>query len=248
MRLWNLLWARPTSVIATISLMVVLAFPSLTGRSDWSWTWIGVLFAFIVFHSIVGWVQERSTLNRLGYNYEGILRRTLHLVSDLAELTGDRFDLWMVDLYVPRYSWKLSTDWPFVLEKQLVRALSVALTDVSKAPVTIDLKHDLFGPCFSQSESRLWWDINLAELNGARQNHWHRLRDPINAKLRTMFGAVSIQPIVDSVGKDCRGLLIVHTVNDPEIATKALSGLTQSRGRRHLAGAREGIHVHLVKR
>ena len=63
MRLWNLLWARPTSVIATISLMVVLAFPSLTGRSDWSWTWIGVLFAFIVFHSIVGWVQERSTLN-----------------------------------------------------------------------------------------------------------------------------------------------------------------------------------------
>ena len=227
--------------------MVLLAFSSLTGRSNWPWLWIGGLSAFIVIHSIVGSVRERSIVNRLGRNYEGILRRTLHLVSDLAELTGGRFDLWMVDLYLPRYSWKISGEWPFVLKKKLVRTLSVSLTDVSKAPVTIDLNHDLFGPCFSQSKSRLWWDINLAELNGARQNHWRRLGDPINTKLRTMFGAISIQPVVDSVGNDCRGLLIVHTVNDSEIATKALSGLTQSRGRRHLAGAREGIHVHLAK-
>ena len=244
MRWWKFVWAKPTSVIATIVLTVVLAFGSLTGRSNWPWSWIVALSAFIVLHSIVGWVLER---NRLGRNYEGILRRTLHLVADLAELTGGRFDLWMVDLYLPRNLWKLSAQWPFVGERKLVRALSVALTDVSKAPVTIDLNHNLFGPCFTRSESRLWWDINLAELDGARQNHWYHLADPINRELRTIFGAISIQPVVDSVGKDCRGLLIVHTVNDPEIATTALSGINQSRGRRHLAGAREGIHVHLAK-
>ena len=56
---------------------------------------------------------------------------------------------------------------------------------------------------------------------------------------------ISIQPVVDSVGKDCRGLLVVHTVNDPEIATTALTVLTQSQGRRRLARAREGIHSSL---
>lgn len=225
--------------------MVALALPSLTGRSDWSLWWIVGLSAFIVLHSFVGWVRERSIFSRLGRNYEGVLRRTLHLVSDLAELTGGRFDLWMVDLYLPRNSWKLSAHWPFVVERKLGRALSVALTDVSKAPVTIKLNHDLFGPCFSQSESPLWWDIDLAELDGASQNYWHQLKDPINSELRTMFGAISIQPVVDSVGKDCRGLLVVHTVNDPEIATTALTVLTQSQGRRRLARAREGIHSSL---
>ena len=246
MRWWNFLWGEPTLVISSIILTVVLAIAGLRRPSDWPWVWIFTLFGFIVLHSIVGWVRKRSIFNRLGRNYEGILRRTLHLVSDLAELTGSRFDLWMVDLYLPRYSGNLSAHWPFVVERKLVRALSVALTDVSKAPVTIDLDDELFGPCFLQSESRLWWDNDLAEPNGEDQNQWHQLEQPVNSQLRTRFGAICIHPVVNGVGNDCRGLLVVHTISDPEIATKALSVLIQSRGRRRLAGAGEGIHAHLT--
>lgn len=238
MRWWNVLWARPTSVFASVLLAVALA-------SEWPLLWTATFSVFIVLHSLIGWVRQSYYLNRLRRNYDGILRRTLHLVSDLAELTGGRFDLWIVDLYLAKYSRHLSTHWPFVAEKKLVRGLSVTLTDVSKAPITIDLEHELFGSCFRRSESQLWWDINVSDLDGVTQNHWHQLHAHNNHKLRKVFGAMSVQPVVDSNGRKCRGLLVVHTINDPEIATKALSVLAQSKGRRRLARAREGIHSAL---
>lgn len=235
----DLLWGRPTLVIATVGLTI------LVGNLDQSLSWILGLACFIVLHSIVNWRRDRGVSGRLGRNYEIVQRRVLRLIADLSDLTAREFDLWMVDLYVPRRSMALSTCAPFVTKKNLVRELSLALTDVRVLPPEIELNHIFFGPCFSGSQSGIWWDDNLVGASMGDNNKWHEIDNVVNDELGEMFGVICVNPIVDGLGKQCRGLLIVHTKPDSEITTKALGALTQSEGIRRLAGACEDIHSYI---
>lgn len=236
---WSgLLWGRPTLVMATIGLTLI----GFSKDTDRPWEFILGLAAFIVLHSIVNWRRDRNVSGRLGRNYEIVQRRVLRLIADLSDLSAREFDLWMVDLYIPRRSLALSVRAPFVIKKKLVRELSLALTDVRPLPPEIDLNHIFFGSCFTKSQSGIWWDINLVGVSMGDNNKWHEIDSVVNDKLGEMFGVICINPIVDGLGKQCRGLLIVHTKPDSEIATKAHGALTQSEGIRRVAGACEDIH------
>ena len=239
----DLFWGRPTLAIATVGLTLA----GLTGNLDRRWPWILGLACFIVLHSIVNWLRERSTSGRLGRNSEIVQRRVWRLISDLSDLTAREFDLWMVDLYLPQTSMGFSTSFPFVSKKKLVRKFSLALTDVRPLPPEMELNHMFFGPCFSNAQPRIWWDVNLVGSSIGDDNWWYHLDKVVNDKLREMFGAIRVNPIVDSLGKQCQGLLIVHTKSDAEVATKALGALTQSEGIRRLAGACEDIHSQIRK-
>ena len=239
----DLLWGRPTLVIATVGLTLV----GLTGNLDRPWSWILGLACFIVLHSIVNWLRERSISGRLDRNYEIVQRRVLRLIADLSDITAGEFDLWMVDLYLPRTSFALSTCVPFVTKKKLVRELSLALTDVRTVPLEIELTHIFFGPCFDKAQPGIWWNVALVESSIGDNNRWHELDDVVNDELGDTFGTISVNPIVDGLGKDCRGLLVVHTRLDSEVATKALGVLTQLKGMRCLAGACHDIHSQMAK-
>ena len=48
-----------------------------------------------------------------------------------------------------------------------------------------------------------------------------------------------------NLGRDCRGLLVIHAKRDAEIVTKALGALTEPEGKRRIATACVDIHNHL---
>ena len=235
----NLLWSRPTLVLATVGLTL------LVGSRDQPLSWTLGLAAFIVVHSLATWWRARSLPVRLGHNYDRLLRRVLRLIADLSDLTAREFDLWMVDLYVQRTSVVPSTSHPYLIRKRLVRQLSLALTDVRALPSEIELTHAFYGPCLSKSQPGIWWDNSLVSSTKASNNKWFEVGSAVNDELRQTAGMISVNPIVDGLGQNCRGLLVVHTRSDSEIATKALGVLTQSEGLRRLSGACEDIHSYL---
>ena len=235
MNWFNILFSRPTLVFATLALTVA----EFIGTADRPWDWIVGLCIFILIHETVNWRKEKNISNRVIRNYENILRRMLRLIADLSDLAADEYDLWMVDLYVHRSS-------------KLVRALSIALKDVRMPLREIQLNHELFGRCFKKSREGLWWNVELIppSVNTSQsENHnsWNQLHDSVNNELKKIYGVIRIYPIVDTLGENCLGLLVVHTKCDSETATKALGALTHSTGTRRLAEACHDIHDQMKK-
>ena len=236
---WDLLWSRPTSVAATAGLAVA----GLVGNSERPWIWILGFATFMITHEIVNFRRTRNISNRLGRKYEIVQRRMLRLISDLSELTAREFDLWMVDLYLPPSSFTPSARSRVVVK--LTRELSLTLTDARAVPTDIGLDHALFGRCFGESCSGLWWDIDL-KMSSSGNNLWHTFHEVVNNRLQETYGVISVNPVVDDLGRDCRGLLVVHTKRDSEIATKALGVLTEPKGIRRLAEACHDIHREIA--
>ena len=245
MRWPDLLWGRVTLAIATVALAVAGSIE----QTQRPWTIFGPA-GFIILHAFVNWLRERRLASRLGRNYEEIQRRVLRLIADLSVFTGHAFDLWMVDLYLPRWSLlvlsrgSLSFAKP---KKRFVRELSLALTDVRTVPLEIEMSHGLFGLCFAQPQPRLWWDRSLAQTHTEANNFWDELDHSVNVKLKETYGVISVNPVADSLGRDCLGLLVVHTKRDSEVATKALGVLAESGGMRGLAEACHDIHGRLAR-
>ena len=230
---------RPVVVVAT----VVLALLGVIGNPNRPWVWIlAVACALVVaLFEIMAWRQEAGAGSHLGQNYEMVLSRVLTLISDLSDLTAREFDLWVVDLYLPRqaFAW-------FRRDRvgELELSMHVTLTDVRIVPSRIEPCH-FFGRCFADSQPKLWWDIRLEPSSG--ENSWQSLNGGDNNKMAESYGVVSVNPIIDNLGRECRGLLVVHAKRDPEIVTKVLGVLQQPEGRRRMAAACLDIHGHLRK-
>lgn len=58
-----------------------------------------------------------------------------------------------------------------------------------------------------------------------------------NARLAAVYGALSVAPLVDQLGKKCVGVLVVHVAPEPDRALRALGALTTPEGRRRLNNA-----------
>lgn len=235
---WSgLILGRPIKVVAT----VILAFLGVIGSLGWPWVWILALgcCVVIVLHELMINRWERSRSNRLGRSHGIILDRVLTLIADLSDLTAREFDLWVVDLYLPQRSSILSRKHV----RKLELSLHIALTDVRNVSNKIDLDHDFFGPCFNEHRSELWWDVALAP--SSEENCWERLDDSNNDHIRKEYGVISVNPVIDNLREDCRGLLVVHAARDAEIVTKVLGALTHPEGKRRVATACVGIHNYL---
>ena len=239
----DLLWGRVTLAVATVG----LAIAGSVGDSDRPWAWIFGLAGFVVLHAFMGWFRDRKFSSRVRRNYEEIQTRVLHLISDLSNLTAHEFDLWMIDLYMPKSFFVLSIHSPFFSKTKLVRELSMALTDVRRVPLEIDVSHELFGSCFVHSRPGLWWDQTLAQAHIEEKNLWYELEEGVNDELQKTYGIVSVNPVVDALGRHCFGLLVVHTRRDSVVATKALGALAQPEGVRRVVGACRDIHGQLAK-
>ena len=231
--------SRPIVVAAT----VVLAVLGVIGNpSKWG-VWIlaiGCAVAVIVVEVVV-WRQEVGMESRLGPNYEVVLSRVLRLISDLSDLTAREFDLWVVDLYMPRRSFAW---FPSRRIHELALSMHVTLTDVRTVPSRIRLDH-FFGRCFARGLPKLWWNITLAPTSA--ENCWGCLDWRDNVGMAENYGVISVNPVVDNLGRECRGLLVVHAKRDAETVTKVLGVLQQSEGRRRMAAACVDLHGYLRK-
>ena len=239
MRRLGLFSSSSLAVVATVT----LAFLGVIGNPSQPLVWgiASVCAVVVVLLEVVRWRQERNISNRLGKKYEEIVGSVLRLIADLANLTAYEFGLWVIDLYVPRTSFIASRR---ACTTRLERSLSIALTDVRPVPGEFALGDPLFGHCFTTSRPRLWWNIHLKE--SSDDNDWCRLGEADNNQLRRWYGVVSANPVSNSLGMDCRGLLVIHAGDDAEIVTKVLGALRQPEGQRRVTAACRHIHSQLT--
>ena len=238
---WStLLWTRPIRVVATIGLTISLSI----GNSNLPWPWILSFAAIIVVHEIGTCLRGRRSSNRLELQYETVHGRVLRLIADLAELAGGKFDLWVVDIYLPGPLLSFLTGRRSVVT--LVRELSLGLTDVRDVPLKVSANEGLFSVSFAESSRQLWWNSELAP-SSSGENQWNKLSEVENNKLSVNYGAVSVNPIVDHLRKKCIGLLVIHVKPDAEIVTTAVGVFTASAGERRLVEACNDIHKELGK-
>ena len=238
---WStLLCSRPIRVVATIGLTISLSI----GNSNLPWPWILFFAVTIVVHEIGTYLRERRSSNRLGLQSETVHRRVLRLIADLAELAGARFDLWVVDIYLPRPSLFFPKGRRSV--GKLVRELSLGLTDFRDVPLKVAANRGLFGGSFTESSRQLWWNSELAP-SSSGENQWDKLSEVENNELRGNYGAISVNPIVDHLRRKCIGLLVIHVKPIAEIATTAVGVFTASAGERRLVEACNDIHKEIGK-
>lgn len=241
MNLLVLLWSRPVRVAATVGLTV------LSIGEDFK-PWVFLLAGFIVLHECVQYVRDRRSSLR---GNELVQRRIMRLIADLAELSGDKYHLWVTDIYIPKYfvdgiggAMRLVQTKLLRHDRRvvaLVRELSFALKDVREVPREVGGDNRLFGVSFRQKERRVWWDHNMVQIE-SDVNQWCELTVQENRELSSRYGAISINPIVDPLGNDCRGLLVVHVARDSEISTTAAGVFSQDQGQVRLSQACNDIH------
>ena len=242
MNLLALLWSRPIRVAATVGLTVLSIGEEFK-------PWVFLLAGFIVLHEFVQYVRDsRSSLR----GNELVQRRIMRLIADLSELAGDKYHFWVTDIYVPKFLTGGIGDAMRIVQTKilghdrrvvaLVRELSFALKDVREVPREVDGDNRLFGGSFRQRERRVWWDQNVVQIASDINNQWCELTMQDNQQLSGRYGAISINPIVDSLGNDCRGLLVVHVARDSEISTTAAGVFSQDQGQIRLSQACNDIH------
>ncbi len=173
--------------------------------------------------------------------YKAVLGRALSLLADLGHLTGGEFEVWVVDLYLPRSSYLL---WPPGRQRGLRLELRATLTSASAQRTDAPIENAIIGSTFAECRPALWWDGRLAR--SSEENDWSRLDQMSNDELvRKDYGVISAHAVTDNVGADCRGVLVVHVEHDAEVVTKVLGALQQRRGKRTIERACQDIFNHL---
>ena len=219
-------------LLRTIAAVFLALFP-ITGIVP-PWWLITLLGVSLISIELVSTRIEKS----VSATMQIVQHRALRVIADLASDIGSRFDLWVVDVYIPKWRWDRTRG----LQKRIERVLSLTLSDTQNAPVEVNVsgEHPL-ARCYAQTEQLTWWNSNLKptlEVESAESCS----RDE---QLSRTYGAVSICPIVNNAGHDSRGLLVVYTKPDPELVTTAVGVLRSSRGRRRITEACNDMHSQL---
>ena len=254
MRTGGFVWSRVTATVATVGLALVglggdaLKSGQLRDIVEDNRPWVMIVLAsFLIVHSYKNWRREKAHSRRLAGDIESIQSNVLHLISDLSELVGKQYHLWVVDLYIKQSITSWSHRWPFVIGKILEKKLSVSLNDVSDMPARISREDELFGEFISEIDPKVWWDCELVETYVDIQNAAANLSELANNNLKKRYGVVKIWPITDDLKNDCKGVLVIHAKRDAEAATAALGVLAGGQGDRLCFRAIQNIHGQLRK-
>lgn len=208
---------------------MVLAVASAVGGENRPWAWIIGSAGFIVIHTTVSASRERSIVRRLGRNYDQVQRRAVLVISDLGQLSGDQFGLWMVDVYLSKIHWAFTARAPFLLrERVLSREISVSLVDARSQPPLLDKQAGPHGKCFHENKSLLW--INEKIHGKTPDNAWAAMEPSTNEELSESYGVLNVSPLVDQLGRGCVGVLAIHVKPEGEVILKALGALRSPHG------------------
>lgn len=228
----DVVWGKVALAIAT----AVLAVASAVGGDKRPWGWILGSAAFLIVHTAVNAARDQSIVRRLGRDYDRVQLRAVQVVADLGQLAADRFDLWMIDLYLPEWRWSIGRKRPFLhRERELRRQLSVSLVDARPQPPIVDLTVGPHGECFTSERPLMWFDDT--QHDPSPDNTWPRYDPARNADLATVYGVLSLSPLTDQLGRTCIGVLAVHVEPERDTAVRALGALQSPEGRRRIHNA-----------
>lgn len=228
--LGRVIWG--TSSLAVAVLVLTVASASMASGRWWA---IVPAATFIFVHTVVRAVRERTMESRLGRDYDRVLHRLLRLLADLSELAGDRYELWMVDLYLPDDSWHLKRDrWWVQRESELSRELSISLLDSRPQPSRVAIVETPHGDCYNSSAPHLWSTHRTAEDDVSPPGF---TSVAATDELERNYGILLLAPLVDQLGRNCRGVMAVHVAPEADAVLQAHGALTSARGLRSVQDA-----------
>lgn len=198
------LFGKVTLAIATVLLAIactVMIWPLMIGSA-----------VFWIFHTIVNTAHDKNIVSRLGRNHDRVQRRVTQLISDLGLLS--KFEIWMVDIYLPIKRWTLSSELFFVKRNLVLsRQLSVSLNDTFPRPQP-EYSSGPFVECFEEARQhgtakQLLW-INQSLYGRYPANTSTVLYSSTEFDPRDVYGVLCVAPLVDELSKKCLGILAIH--------------------------------------
>lgn len=220
------LFGKVTLAIATVLLAIactVMLWPLIIGSA-----------AFLIVHTIVNTAHDKNIVRRLGKNYDRVQRRVTQLLSDLGQLS--RFDIWMIDIYLPVWRWSFSQK-PLFLNRNRVlsRQLSVSLIDSLHQPPLVDSSSGPYLQSFEETRPLFWFDKEQHEDHPAEASlAFYGMEKP---DLRNTYGVLSVFPLVDQLNKNCTGILAIHVKPEQDTTLTALGVLQTEQGRYRISNA-----------
>ena len=161
-------------------------------------------------------------------------------IADLGAVSGDNYDFWIIEIYLLQWTWT-STG----LAKRLVRQPPMALTDVQTLPAEIPTSGDgAFATSFRTRKPAVWWDLQF----GPSPTNYDSYTTQFAHDQTAAYGAISVSPLADNTGRDCRGVLVVQTKPDPVHVAAAVGVFRSPEGRRRIADTCHDIYVALASR
>lgn len=239
-------WGRLLWGPWTIGAAVLILSLASAATGDNRWWWITPAAIFVFAHTIVRAVSDQSVTQRLGQDYDRVLHRVLRLVADLADLAGEKYELWMVDLYLPSNSWHLRRQrWWLHRTTALSRELSISLADSRPQPPAVSLSGTPHGDCYTRAHRLMWRTSAVSE--GNLPAGVAAVSDDGSVMLENGYGVLLLAPLVDQLGKHCNGIMAIHVGPDTESALQARGVLTSARGLRKIEDACTEINGFLQR-
>ena len=200
------------------------------------WWWLVLPGAFIVGSEWVSGWRDRKRNAVL----QVVDQRIVRAIADLGAVSGENYDFWIIEVYLLQWRWI----WRGPARK-LVRQPPLALTYVQALPAEISVSgDDAFATSFKTRKPTLWWNLQL----GPSPEQHEPYTEEFASDQKAVYGAISVSPLVDGAGRDCRGVLVVQTKPEPTHVTAAVGVFRSSEGRRRIADTCHDIYVALSSR
>ena len=227
----NVLWSRTLRAAAAVGLTIVSVV-----NDDPLWWWLVPLGAFIVAsESISGWRdRNRNVVLQM------VDQRVVRAIADLGALSGDNYDFWIVEVYLLQWTWASMRP-----TRRLVRQPPFALTDVQALPAEIPTTgNGALAMSFNTRKPAVWWDPQI----GPAPTESDPYTTQFDHDQTTAYGAISVTPLADQAGRDCRGVLVVQTKPNAMHVTAAVGVFRSPEGRRRISETCHDIYLALTSR
>ena len=227
----SVLWSRTLRAAAAVGLTI-----GSVANQDPLWWWLVPLGVFIVAsESISGW-RDRNRNAVL----QVVDQRVVRAIADLGAVSGDNYDFWIIEVYLLQWTWTSTGP-----ARRLVRQPPLALTDVQALPAEVPTSGDgAFAASFRTRKPAVWWDLQFGPTPTKHESYTTQFDHDQTAA----YGAISVSPLADRTGRDCRGVLVVQTKPDPLHVTAAVGVFRSPEGRRRIADTCHDIYVALASR
>ena len=227
----TLLLSRPLRAAAAVGLTI-----GTVANQDPLWLWLVPLGIFIVASEVISGSMDRNKTKVLQIVHQRVVRA----ITDLAALSADNYNYWIIEIYLPQWTWS-STG----IGRRLVRQPTLALTDVQALPAEVPISGDgAFATSYRNRIPAVWWDQQFGPAPEMHESYSTQFGQDQTAA----YGAISVSPLVDPFGRDCRGVLVVKTKPNPLHVTTAVGVFRSSEGRRRIDETCRDIYVALASR
>ena len=234
---WAFVWSSATATLGALFIGVEGIIPA----RDRSLPAIIGAASFVAVNGFVSFLREHTRIARVNSLGIEIARKLTDLVSSLAEISADQYQVWKVDFYMAKWEFGLSTAFPWILRRALQRSFSVALATTVLFDDSASLAvNGILSRTYRESQAQMWVNPDLIL---SLPNAITRVDNSRHDGLVSTCGVLRAFPVVNSVERECMGVLVVHV--EPQFAERMIGTITGPACANRLHSAAVDLH-HLI--